>query len=194
MPSETIVSPQATKWRFPRLGAIVVFTAKRVERILKEGGTSAWRLDRNNARRCTFAVCTRNANADWVEGPEAHHAAFLVGKVRDVVPCAATPENNGADKDRYLIQFSEFARVSIPDVWKGDRNPVSYKSVEELGIDFSALKWEKMPEPVATIEGVDEVAPVKASTVRPLTMAEAKKGLALTFNVAPEAIEITIRG
>jgi hypothetical protein len=27
-----------------------------------------------------------------------------------------------------------------------------------------------------------------------LTMAEAKKGLALTFGVAPEAIEITIRG
>jgi len=31
-------------------------------------------------------------------------------------------------------------------------------------------------------------------TVGPLTMAEAKKGLALTFNVPPEAIEITIRG
>jgi len=28
----------------------------------------------------------------------------------------------------------------------------------------------------------------------PLTMAEAKKGLALTFGVKPEAIEITIRG
>jgi len=27
-----------------------------------------------------------------------------------------------------------------------------------------------------------------------LTMAEAKKGLALAFNVPPEAIEITIRG
>jgi hypothetical protein len=30
--------------------------------------------------------------------------------------------------------------------------------------------------------------------VHPLTMAEAKKGLAMTFNVAPEAIEIVIRG
>ena len=52
--------------------AIVVFTAKSVSRLLREGGTSSWRLDRNNARNCTFAVCTRNANADWVEGDEEH--------------------------------------------------------------------------------------------------------------------------
>jgi hypothetical protein len=29
---------------------------------------------------------------------------------------------------------------------------------------------------------------------RPLTMTQAKKGLALTFGVSPDAIEITIRG
>jgi len=84
------------------------------ERILREGGTSSWRLDRNHARQCVFAVCTRNANADWVEGSEAHHSAFLVGKISDVV---AAPDYEG----RYLIQFSEFARVNIPDAWKGDR-------------------------------------------------------------------------
>ncbi len=66
--------------------AIVVFTAKSVEHLLREGGTSSWRLDRNHARQCSFAVCTRNANADWVEGSEAHHSAFLVGKIREVVP------------------------------------------------------------------------------------------------------------
>src|SRR6266545_5212969 len=118
----------------------VVFTAKSVERILKEGGTSSWRLDRNHARRCVFAVCTRNANANWVEGSEVHRSAFLVGKVRDVVP---SPEYDG----RYLIQFTEYALVSIPDVWKGDRNPVRYAALEDLGIDSSTLKWEPMPTP-----------------------------------------------
>ena len=29
---------------------------------------------------------------------------------------------------------------------------------------------------------------------RPLTMAQAKRGLALTFGILPEAVEITIRG
>lgn len=163
--------------------AAVVFTAKSSERILREGGTSSWRLDRNHARQCYFAVCTRNAHADWVEGPEAHHSAFLVGKIRDVVP---SPDSDG----RYLIQFSEFARVDIPDAWKGDRNPIKYASLEEIGIDPENLKWEPMPTPVES-----PTIGINAPTANtPLTIAEAKKSLAITFGVPPEAIEITIRG
>lgn len=173
----------------------VVFTAKSIDRILREGGTSAWRLDRNHARRCKYAVCTRNARAPWVEGPEEHHAAFLVGKIRDVVPCRPTPENEEAPENRFLIEFSEFARVNVPNLWTGDRNPIKYRSAEEVSIDFSQLDWEKMPEVVG--ESASEPSQgraVEKVTVKPLTMAEAKKGLALTFNVPPEAIEITIRG
>jgi hypothetical protein len=160
--------------------ATVVFTAQSLERILAEGGTTSWR----------FAVCTRNANADWVEGPEAHHAAFLVGKVRDVVPCPTTPENKEGGRSRFLIQFSEFAQIDIPNIWKGDRNPVKYRTLEELGINPSKLKWEVMPVSKPDVSS----PPPKHRNGQPLTMAEAKKGLALTFNVPPEAIEITIRG
>jgi hypothetical protein len=170
----------------------VVFTAKSLDRILNEGGTSSWRLDRNHARQCGFAVCTRNANADWVEGSEPHHSAFLVGKIREVVPCLPTPENNESEKNRYLIQFSEFARVSIPDVWKGDRNPVKYSTLEDLGIDPSTLKWETMPAP--SDEAERGLAQARLTGAQPLTLAQAKKGLALAFNVSPESIEITIRG
>lgn len=170
--------------------AVVVFTAKSIDRLLREGGTSSWRLDRNHARKCAFAVCTRNAYADWVEGPEEHHSAFLVGKISDVVPC---PEEGG--NGRYLVQFSEFARVNIPDAWKGDRNPVKYGSLEDLGIDPSTLTWEAMPVAGLTPAPSSEKRVQDAAVVAgPLTMAEAKKGLALTFGVAPEAIEITIRG
>jgi hypothetical protein len=172
----------------------ILFTAKSVERILKEGGTSAWRLDRNHARGCVYAVCTRNAQADWVEGPEAHHSAFLVGKIRNVVPCQPTPENNEPAKNRYLIQFSEFARVDIPDFWKGDRNPVKYVSLEKLDIEPSKLKWEKMADPVDTSKSADPVPVSKLPAGRALTMTEAKQGLARTFGVRPEAIEITVRG
>lgn len=171
--------------------AVVVFTAKTIERILNEGGTSAWRLDRVHARQCDYAVCTRNVHADWSRGPEARNSAFLVGKIRDVVPCPPTPENNEAPANRYLIQFSEFAHISVPNVWKGDRNPVKYSSLEALGIDLTTLKWEAMPEPANTLPLVKED---RKTAIGALTMAEAKKGLALTFNVPPEAIEITIRG
>jgi len=164
--------------------AAVVLTAKSIDRILREGGTSSWRLDRNHARQCIFAVCTRNANADWVEGPEAHHSAFLVGKVKDVV---AAPDMEG----RFLILFSEYALVTVPDAWKGDRNPVKYAHLKDLGIDPAKLKWQKMPEPS---EAPVDVPAIKTASGTALTMAEAKRGLALTFGVPPEAIEITIRG
>jgi hypothetical protein len=169
--------------------AAVVFTAKSIKRLLAEGGTSSWRLDRNRARQCDFAVCTRNAYADWVEGPEAHHSGFLMGKVKDVVP-SPDPEADG----RYLIQFSEYARVNIPEVWKGDRNPIRYVSLEELGIDLSTVTWEPMPEPAEPPEPPREVVRGNNTAITPITIAEAKNGLALTFGVSPETIEITIRG
>jgi hypothetical protein len=131
-----------------------------------------------------------------VEGPEVHHTAFLVGKISDVVPCKPTPENEEASENRFLIAFSEFARVDIPDFWTGVRNPVNYRSAEDLGIDFSMLKWEPMPAPQSASAPVVETpsAAQQKATVSALTIAEAKKGLALTFNIPPEAIEITIRG
>lgn len=164
---------------------LVVFTAKSIERLLSEGGTSSWRLDRNHARQCAFAICTRNAYADWVEGPEDHHNAFLVGKVKGVVPAK--------EEGRFLVQFSEYAKVNIPNVWQGDRNPVKYSTLGDLGIDPSTLKWEPMPVPEA---GESPVATPQFNVPEgpALTIPQAKKGLALTFGVAPEAIEITIRG
>lgn len=164
----------------------VVFTAKSIERLLREGGTSSWRLDRNNARKCEYAVCTRNAHADWTEGTEEHHAAFLIGKVKDVVP---STDHAG----RFMIQFSEYALVAVPEVWKGDRNPFKYaESLDGLGIDASKLKWKKMPQPSTVPTPAPPSGPNNG--VGALTMAEAKKGLAITFGVASEAIEITIRG
>jgi hypothetical protein len=109
-----------------------------------------------------------------------HHSAFSIGRVRDVVP--------SSDREgRYLIALGEYARVNIPDIWKGDRNPVKYATVEDLGIDFSTLSWEPMParsEAGAVTAQSPETKPATS-----LTMAEAKQGLVVTFGVPPEAIE-----
>lgn len=169
----------------------IVFTFKSVERILRDGGTSSWRLDRNHARQYQYAVCTRNARSERSEGQELHHSAFLIGKVKDVVPAPDRPK-------RYLLQFSEYASLSIADVWKGNRNPVSYGSLTELGIDPNKLAWKKMPEQKQKALALKQTALLAvrdaSEHVRALTMAQAKDGLALTFGVLPEAIEITIRG
>lgn len=135
--------------------AAVIFTFKSVETLLEDGGSSSWRLDRNHARQCTYAVCTRNANADGVQGPEAHRSAFLVGKISGVVPAPNRP-------GRYLIQFSEYARVDIPDVWKRDRNPIRYSTLEELGIHPAKLKWQPMPPAPAIRTSADRVGLAEA--------------------------------
>jgi len=174
--------------------AVVVFTAKSAQRIIEEGGTSSWRLDRSHARQCGYAVCTRNTHADWAEGTEAHHSAFLVGKISDVVACEPTPENNEAPNNRFLIQFSEYAIVDIPGVWKGDRNPVKYADLSDLGINSATLKWKKMPEVAEKADSGASSKRTETARIRPLSMTDAKKGLAVTFGVSPDAIEITIRG
>ena len=74
------------------------------------------------------------------------------------------------------------------------RNPIKYKTLKELGINPSTLEWKPMPEPANPPDPSSEVIPRKGSPVAPLTIVEAKNGLALTFGIAPEAIEITIRG
>lgn len=150
---------------------ISVMTSKSVETILSDGGTQSWALDRNRAARCDYVVMCRNAKAREMRGSEAHGTAFMVGKVKDVVASTETP-------NRWLILIREYALTNVPDQWSG-RNPVSYWSERDFpDIDFSGLAYQA----------------IAASKPLGLTIAEAKAGLAVTFNVPEAAIEITIRG
>lgn len=172
--------------------AVVVFTGESVERIIAEGATSAWRLDPTNARKCKFVVCIRNLNSDWPEvntswpkPSEADRSAFLVGKVKSVVP-------KKHPKNRFEIHFSEFARVEVNNAWKGLRNPVMYSSLEDMGISESQLTWQDLPQlDNKMFRAVEPEA--KPDSIN-LSIAEAKAGLARTFGITPEQIEITIKG
>src|SRR5690348_5677626 len=93
---------------------IAVLTYKSLETILSTGGTQSWVLDRPRAKACKYAVLCRNARTRHAEGPEAHGTAFMVGRIKDVVP--------SADDGRWLILFSEYALCDWPDEWRG-RNP-----------------------------------------------------------------------
>ncbi len=170
---------------------VVVFTFRGVERIVREEGTSAWRLDPIRAGHCAYAVCTRNKYSPYpVEGDEEHGSAFLIGKVRDVV-LARDPKEAAAG--RFLIRFREYASINVPHAWKGDRNPVKYGTLKELGINPAGLDWKPMPS-AGFPQRAAQHPPDAGDVVRPLTMLAAKQGLALTFNVPPEAIEIIVRG
>lgn len=156
---------------------ISVLTYKSVETILQTGGTQSWALDKERARNCDYAVVCRNARTRDAEGPEPHGSAFMVAKIKDVVP---STDNDG----RWLILFSEYAIVDWPDQWEG-RNPVAYWNVDqydEYADEFETLKFEKMP-----------AATVASSLGQSLTIPEAKQALAKSLGVSIDAIEITIR-
>lgn len=163
--------------------AICVLTARGIERILAEGGSQAWVLDAKRARGCEYVVCVQNHGFtdDWGHVSAPHHSAFIVGRLKEVVP---SQEENS--ENRWILKFSEFAEVDVPDAWPGFRNPVLYTDLERFNIDVSTLSFQPMPEqaPVVTPERKSQ----------PLTIAEAKEGLALTFGVSPANIEIIVRG
>ena len=169
---------------------LVVFTFRSVARLLAEGGSQSWALNQANARRCSYIVCTRNRHQEDAAQEEEHGAAFLVGKISGVEPSKEDPA-------RFIVRFDRYALLDPqPIVWPGARNPVWYvDDFANIKIDEAALEWLPMPNTVAAT-GAGEAACSDASALQAdrLTIAQAKAGLAATFGVSPDQIEITIRG
>jgi hypothetical protein len=116
--------------------AIVVFTARSLDEILRDGGSRDWRLDAERARDCEYLVCTQNRrNKDFGAPTAPHGSAFLIGRVSGVV---RSPD----DPARWLIKISEYVERIIPNIWGKSghlRYPVWYTTLEDLGIDLSTL-------------------------------------------------------
>lgn len=169
---------------------IVVFTARSPDRIIREGGSQAWVLNAARAKQCSWLVCTQNRHNpdhEFSDATEPHGTAYLVGKISGV---RKAPEEAGSD--RWQITISEYARINVPDAWDHGRNPVRYTTLDELGIDPVTLKFESMAGAIEPRRMLEPPAAADPSAL--LTIPEAKKRLAVTFGVRPEAIEITIRG
>lgn len=181
-----------------KASAVLVMTARGPDRILQEGGSQAWVLNPVNAAKHEYLVTVQNQhNGKWGGASEPHGTAFLIGRIRDVVP-----SREEGSQGRFMIRISEYARISIHYEWKG-RNPVKYITLDEIGIDPDTLQFQPMPAVEDEDEEVgDEWDP--ASAIPPnlsdipvqqsgLTIPEAKAGLAATLGVSVDKIEITIK-
>lgn len=168
---------------------MIIFTAKTVEDCLEAGGTQSWVLDRAHAKRCKYAVLCRNTNTDWGDGKEPHGTAFMIGRICDVVPSTEWDDDDG--KRRWLVKFDEYARLNMANFWKGWRNPIRYTTLEELSLILDDVQFEPMPEIVETSEIGEPKQPQLSGG---LTIADAKKGLAIAFGIKPTAVEIIIHG
>jgi hypothetical protein len=163
--------------------AIVVFTARSPGRIVREGGSQAWRLSPIRARQCTWLVCTQNQhnpNHDFSDATEPHGSAFLLGKISEV-----RKSSEGAS-DRWFIGIREFARIDVSDCWDHGRYPIRYTSLEQLGIQHEKLTFQPVDS-----EQESERQPESPSIG--LTIMQAKIALAASYGLRPDNVEITIR-
>jgi hypothetical protein len=165
--------------------AIIVFTSETAEAILSQGGTGDWVLSPQKASTCKYVVCCRKPAWNNRKEGVAHRAAFLIGLIASLHKQPGSENDRG--QPRFRIEISEYATFERAGVWKEGRNPVSYKSIKELGIDPRGLKFRSMPARTPSSNPKDSARP-------PMTIADAKKALAVTFGVSPEDVEITIRG
>ena len=152
---------------------VMVLTSKSLGTMFQEGGSGYWVAKKDRVRRCQYLVAVRHGLSGWSQDDRPHDAAFLIGKVSGVT--------QGED-NRIVINFSEYAEIDSPGAWPGNRNPVAYTSLDELKIDLATLTWKPFP----TDRRVEP-------EVKPLTIEEAKRGIARALGIAPECIEITIR-
>ena len=125
--------------------SILVFTHRSTEFLTKLIGSTSWQLNPERAKNCDYVICARNSNSPLANDDFPHSSAFLVGKISNVVQSLNLPR----DEHRYMIEFLEYAEISIPNVWQGWRSPVIYKNTNELEsafkIDFQDLNWVHVP-------------------------------------------------
>jgi hypothetical protein len=166
--------------------AIVVFTSDSVDSIVKQGGSGDWVVSAKKADRRKYLVCCRKPNWSNRKQGIPGRAAFLIGRVAGLIERADS--KNSRDQMRYLIRMADYAEFEKPGVWKDKvRNPVAYSTLDKLQIDLRGLKFKPMPE-------VDAGTAQEIPGAKQMTIADAKNGLALTFGVKPDDIEIIIRG
>ena len=126
--------------------SILVFTHRSIDFLTKLNASTSWQLNQQRAMLCDYVICVRNTNSGLAEKDFAHSSAFLIGKISNVVQSLNLPR----DEHRYMIEFEEYAEISIPDVWQGWRSPVIYKDTNEIQImhdlDFNSLDWKKVPD------------------------------------------------
>ena len=164
---------------------VMVFSGKDLAKIQIEGGSGHWIAKTDRIEEAEYVLCVRNRRETWAAKDFEHGTAFLVGRISGTKPAPY-------DK-RIIITMSEYAEIQAPDAWKictgGQRYPVAYKDADvvqkQLNIDFSKLDWH----PFVNVKQVN----LERDGVLPLSIQQAKLGLAKSFNVGVEAIEITIR-
>ncbi|MEZ3184778.1 hypothetical protein [Stutzerimonas kunmingensis] len=177
---------------------LVVYTCRGIERILREGGSQAWRISSSHAGKMRYIVCIQNRNLDWGNASHPHGSAFLIGKISEIRKVSVSPKG----VIRKIVEISEYAEVNIPCGWQNGRNPIAYMKLGELGLTLDELEFKPVCSAQETMridgryEDDDEnEAQLNAleDDEEGLTIDQAKRRLAIGLGVGVDKIEILIR-
>ena len=156
---------------------VIVFTGKNIDTMFKNGGSGDWLINEASLKKCIYIIATANTNASFSDHMSTMHGqAFMIGKICGYMEAPSNPT-------RKIIQFSEYAKIDVPNVWPGHRNPVLYASISDMNISLDKLNWH--PFPSHQVE--------KVCLIPELTIEEAKQGLAKKLRISTESIEIIIK-
>lgn len=160
---------------------VMVFTSWSLDKVFEVGGSGNWSADASRVASCQYVVLVKSDtySGEFPANDIPVRSAFLIGKI--------TGTKESGEVKRLIIQFSEYAEIDLPGAWTGNRNPVTYLDIEDLekkyqGFSLTELTWR--PFPIDKVKEVD--------TVVPLTLAQAKLGLAKQLGIDPSQIEIRI--
>jgi len=174
---------------------VITYTGRGLPQLLNDGGSKAWSLDAKRVSTKTdYLICVQNRKTgkDWAHPTADHQHAFLIGKVSGVNLVRKKQDGKPA---RWSVQISEYAELDIPGMWDGARNPVSYTSLEKLGIDEKLLTFKAMPE-IEDDEGFENLEEFHFEEdcfeEEGITIKEAKRLLAIKYDTSIEDIKITI--
>jgi hypothetical protein len=170
------------------LRTMMVFTRESVDEMLWQGGSASWKLNEKRAQIYSYLICVRN-NLGNKDGVEPNGQAFLIAKIKNIV---RSP--NPQYPDRYMIAFDQYAEIQIDIGWEGRRNPVYYKvEPNKLGLNISELQFLENSKKIEGYNSSQTHGQIERGKIQSLTIDEAKQGLAKTFSINMDAIEITIR-
>lgn len=181
---------------------ILTFTGRDLSGMATHGGSGHWAAAPKNLRKASYLICVRNRrreHEEWAAEDLPHGQAFLLAKVTGV---SEAPRRASTKKQRYIVQFDEYAEIAAPNAWQkctdGQRFPVAYSSRENvedlLGIDFEDpnLEWKRLSDLVPAKGSCVTDAETHEASEHALTVEQAKQGLALHFGVNPEQIDIQV--
>ena len=163
--------------------AIAILTRESKAEIVHSGGTGNWALKPRRARATSYVVCVRNDRNEHPDAGERHGTALLVGIVSGL---QLVGERDGVK--RWRVLFDRCASIDKPGVWGNWRNPVRYTTLSELGISLDPLKFSLSERANERLEEARD-----GKDVPPLTILQAKAGLARGLGVRPDQVEISIK-